>query len=293
LPANAGKNWKIKNLTAKNMKKSLIAFVIFCGGIACAIVYLNKQKLSPPVPAPVVESAPGQPTEQTPSGKIVAPKQEAPQTISADASEPAKISATTPVVGEVKPDDAADAIRQAVDGLLSAKNGPQKHELFQQLIKSGQIDQAIVELKQRALDNPNDAEIPTTLGEAQLNKVGAIHEAGGDINEQGILAMQADQSFNAALKIDPANFEAQLVKSISMTYWPAEPARDGQVVQTLSSLIDRQETMPSQPDFAQTYIYLGNEYQKIGQPDKAQATWQLGLTKFPNDPTLQKKISGP
>jgi hypothetical protein len=37
---------------------------------------------------------------------------------------------------------------------------------------------------------------------------------------------------------------------------------------------------------------LGNEYQKIGQPEKAVATWQLGLTKFPNDPTLLKKING-
>jgi hypothetical protein len=50
--------------------------------------------------------------------------------------------------------------------------------------------------------------------------------------------------------------------------------------------------MASQPEFAQAYVFLGNEYQKIGQPDKAAATWQIGLTKFPNDPTLQKKISG-
>jgi hypothetical protein len=82
------------------------------------------------------------------------------------------------------------------------------------------------------------------------------------------------------------------VKSISQTFWPADPARDAQTVQTLSSLIDRQETMAPSPDFAQTYLYLGNEYQKIGQPDKAQATWQIGLQKFPNDPALLKKING-
>lgn len=275
------------------MKSFIIALIILCvAGVAGTVFYLNRQK-APPLSAPMVESAPGLATAQTPPEKIVAPKREASQTISSDVSEPVKVSVAVPAAGEVKPDDAANAVRKAIDVLLSAKNGAQKHELFQQLIKSGQIDQAIAELKQRALDNPNDPEIPITLGEAQINKVGAIHEAGGDINEQGILAMQADQNFNAALKIDPANFEAQLVKAISMTYWPIEPTRDGQVVQTLSSLIDRQETMPSQPDFAQTYIYLGNEYQKIGQPDKAEATWQLGLTKFPNDPTLQKKISGP
>ena len=50
--------------------------------------------------------------------------------------------------------------------------------------------------------------------------------------------------------------------------------------------------MPANPAFVQPYIVLGNEYQKIGQPDKAAATWQIGLTKFPNDPALQKKING-
>jgi TolA-binding protein len=64
-------------------------------------------------------------------------------------------------------------------------------------------------------------------------------------------------------------------------------------VQRLANLIDQQETMPSQPEFAQTYVVLGNEYQKIGQPDKAMATWQLGAQKFPNDSSLQKKINGP
>jgi hypothetical protein len=50
--------------------------------------------------------------------------------------------------------------------------------------------------------------------------------------------------------------------------------------------------MATQPEFAQTYLVLGNEYQKIGQPEKAIATWQLGAQKFPNEPALQKKISG-
>jgi tetratricopeptide (TPR) repeat protein len=192
----------------------------------------------------------------------------------------------------MKPDDSTNAIHKAVDALLSAKSAKEKHDLFQELLKSGQLDQAMAELKQRATDNPNDPEIPTTLGEAELNKVKALHDAGADVNEMGILAMQADQNFNAALKIDPQNWEANFVKASSMYYWPADPTRDNDVVQRLSSLIDQQETMTMQPQFAQTYVVLGNEYQKLGQPDKAQATWQLGAQKFPNDPTLQAKING-
>ena len=163
--------------------------------------------------------------------------------------------------------------------------------MFEQFRNAGQMDQVIAELKRRAKGDPQTPEIPVTLGEALLHKVGSIHAAGGDVNEMGILAMQADQSFNAALKMDPSNWEAQYVKYSTMFYWPPEPTRDNEAAQKLSSLIDQQEALPQQPHFAQTYVALGNQYQKIGQTDKAQATWQLGLQKFPNNSTLQKKLA--
>jgi hypothetical protein len=51
--------------------------------------------------------------------------------------------------------------------------------------------------------------------------------------------------------------------------------------------------MPSQPEaFAQTYLALGNQYQKMGKTQEAMATWQLGAQKFPSDPALQNKIRG-
>ncbi len=270
------------------MRPISVILLVLSGAIAGGIiVHICEQKPLPVAP-PLVAAAANQPAQ----AKIAAPKTELLPMISTNASAPEKISTAVPVISETKPDAPTNVIAKLVDDLLSVKNGAQKHALFQQMIKDGQLDAAIAELKQRANDSPNDPEIPTTLGEAQLNELRSLRDAGGDLNDQGILAMQADQSFNAALKIDPANYEAQLVKSISQTFWPADPARDGQLVQTLAGLIDRQETMTPSPDFAQTYFYLGNEYQKIGQPDKAQATWQLGLQKFPNDPMLLKKISG-
>ena len=273
------------------MKSFFVALVIVGVAVAAgAIIYLNRQK-SPAAPAPVVESTP-QPAEPPPE-KIAALNQELPPAISPNSNEPAKVSITIPVASEVKPDDSTNPIHKAVDALLSAKNAEKKHAAFEQLIKDGKLDAAMADLKQRMADNPNNAQLPTTLGEAQLNKLRAIKEAGGaDINDMGILAMQADQSFNAALKIDPQNWEANFVKAASMYYWPADATRDNDVVQRLSGLIDQQETMTPNPAFAQTYVVLGNQYQKIGQPDKAAATWLLGLQKFPGDPTLQKKING-
>jgi tetratricopeptide (TPR) repeat protein len=270
-------------------KSFIVALVIVCVVVvAGAIVYLGRQKTSPPATS-IVQSSPDQLQSQTISSL---PKQESQPAISQNAAAPAQTPIAAPAVNETKPVDSTNAINRAVDALLSAKSAGEKHDLFQQLLKDGQLDAAMAELQQRMMDNPTNAEIPTTLGEAQLNKLRAIKDAGGDPNEMGILAMQADQSFNAALKIDPQNWEANFVKAASMYYWPADPARDADVVQRLSGLIDQQETMSPNPAFAQTYVVLGNEFQKLGQPDKAAATWQLGLTKFPNDPTLLKKISG-
>jgi len=210
----------------------------------------------------------------------------------ANASEPAPVAIAAPAVTETNSTASTNAISKAVDALLSARSGDQKHALFQQLGQSGQLEAVIAELKQRAAADPGNALIPTTLGEAQLNQIRVLHESGGDTDQIGILAMQADQSFNAALKIEPANWEAQFVKAASMFYWPADPTRDADVVHRLSSLIDQQEGMPSQPEFAQSYVVLGNEYQKIGKQAEALATWQLGAQKFPSDPALQKKLSG-
>ena len=53
-----------------------------------------------------------------------------------------------------------------------------------------------------------------------------------------------------------------------------------EVIQRFSNLIDQQETMSPQQQFAQTYLLLGDEYQKLGQLDKAQATWQSAPRNF-------------
>jgi tetratricopeptide (TPR) repeat protein len=273
------------------MKSFIITLIIVCAtATAGTVIYLDRQK-TPRTPTPVVESSPKQ-AEEAPQEKIAVSKPESQPAVSQNADASSQIPVVNSAVNETNPDDdSTNSIHKSVDALLSAKNGRQRQELFDQLQKGGQLDSVISELQQRAAQNPNDPEIPTTLGEAELNKLRAVRDAGGDNNDIGILAMQADQNFNAALKIDPSNWEAQFVKASALAGWPVELNKGPEVIQQLSSLIDQQETMTPQSQFAQTYVVLGDEYQKIGQPDKALATWQLGVQKFPNDPTLQQRIS--
>lgn len=274
------------------MKSFIVTLVILCVAITGGtIVYLNRQK-APLVAAPVAELLSRQ-TEQTQPEKSVAQKLEEPRIVSDKVSEPTPIPVTNSVSSDLKPNSVTTALSQAVDTLISAQTSlSDKETLWKKLTDAGELDQVIAELKQRAANNPNDPEIPAELGEAELYKAGAIFQNGGNVNEMGMLAIQADQSFDAALKLDPSNWEAQFFKVDAMSHLPAEFNKGQEVIQRLSSLINQQATMSPQPQFAQTYVLLGDQYQKMGKPDYAGATWQLGAGKFPNDPALQKKISG-
>src|SRR5665213_745765 len=176
---------------------------------------------------------------------------------------------------------------RAIDALLSPRTSYQdKQTTWKQLQDAGGLDQTIAALKAGMAKHPDNAAYPAELGVAYINKLRAVN-AGGN---SAILAMQADQSFDAALKLDPSNWEAQYYKAASLSHWPPEMNKGPEVIERLSSLIDQQEAMPPQPQFAQIYILLGEQYQKAGNPGQAMQTWKLGASQFPNDAELQKKI---
>jgi len=274
------------------MKRFIVTLAILCAAAtAGTVIFLNRQK--GPVAAPAVESAPEQ-NKPAPPERIVAPGQERLSVVSVEASTANQVS-TAPVSTEVKSNDFAKStpLSQAIEILVSPQASlDQKQATWRQLRDADQLDQAIEALKQGATSNSTSAEYPTALGEAYLQKAHVASQKGGNVNEMGILGMQADQSFDSALKLDPSNWEAQFFKAVAMSYWPAELNKGDEVIQRLATLIDQQETMAPQPQFARTYILLGEQYEKMGKLDYAATTWRLGAAKFPTDSMLQKKASG-
>jgi tetratricopeptide (TPR) repeat protein len=272
------------------MMKRLILAVVCVGVIGGATLYLNRQKTGRISPAePMAEAAPNRTPEDTPSVKAVAVQQTEPQ-VSATAAIPGQTPLVSPVLNEVKPGNSTNStpFRQAMAILVSPQTSfQQRQAAWKQLRDAGQLDQALAALKEGAANNPTSAEYPTALGEAYVYKLQTIR----DFHEVSILALQADQSFNAALGLDPANWEAQFFKAAALSRWPPEMNKGPEVIQQLSNLIDQQETMPPQPQFAQTYVLLGDQYKKADQPDYAAQTWRLGLAKFPGDSTLQGRIA--
>ena len=182
------------------------------------------------------------------------------------------------------------AVKQAIDSLLSKQlTHEQRRDILKQLVQSGKIDEAISELQQQAANDPNNAELQTALGQAYIEQAAAMKDFSPD---KGILVMQAMKSFDAALNDDSANWEARFTRTAVMSHYPAEMNKGQEVIDQFTQLINQQEAQPPQSQFAKTYVALGDQYQKLGQNDYAQATWQAGAQLFPGDKTLQKRLSG-
>ena len=232
--------------------------------------------------------------EGTESVNAVAVQQMEPQ-VSAAAADSNQPPLASPVLSEMKPDNSTiptppTAFRRALDILVSPQTSfQQRQAAWKQLRDAGELDRALASLKQGTENNPTSAEYSTALGEAYVYKLQTIR----DFHEVSILALQADQSFDRALALDGANWEAQFFKAAALSRWPAEMNKGPEVIDQFSHLIDQQEAMPPQPQFAQTYVLLGDQYKKTGQGDYAVQTWRLGLARFPGDPTLQGRIAHP
>ncbi len=275
------------------MKASFV--IILTGGIvlvAGMIVYLNRQKTSPPLAVELVSSETDPRLERLPVAA-----EEPIRAVSEIAAEPdpdaVPVSSAAEPEHQVTPAPQSTPFTRAMDTLISSQASfHQKQATWKQLRDAGQLDQAIEALKQGVADHPDSATHPAALGQAQLQKAGVVAQSGGAISEMGILGMQADQSFDAALKLDPANWEAQFFKAAAMSHWPLELNKGEEVIKRMSNLIDQQERMSPQPEFAQTYVLLGEQYQKMGKSDYAAATWQIGAEKFPANPALRQKNKG-
>ncbi len=269
------------------MKRLIIGLIGL--GVLGEIAFLATRPSVPPaVPAsPAV--APARSTAVAPPATLPderTPKERDPGATAPPATVVEKAGPPAPAA-EPKPEQ-PDPFRQTMELLLSSQTGlQQKRALWAQLRQTGQLDRAIAELEQRVAGDPSSPEYPTALGEAYLYKVETVEDA----HDHAILGLKADQSFDAALKLDPADWEAGFYKAAALARWPDNLNKGPEVVQRFSDLIQLQETLPPRPEYAATYLMLGEQYQKAGQADNARQTWVRGATLFPNSPSLQAKLA--
>jgi cytochrome c-type biogenesis protein CcmH/NrfG len=192
------------------------------------------------------------------------------------------------VAASVNPVFDASFVSRSVDVLVSPQASyQQKTAAWKQLRDSGKLDQTIADLEQRTANDPRSADNPAALGHAYLEKCGTIQ----DVREQGILAMQADKMFDTALGLDTSNWEARFMKAVAMSYWPPMLNKGDEVIQHFQTLIQQQEALTPQPQFADSYAWLGDQYQKAGRAEDAKTVWQRGAALFPADEKLRTKLA--
>jgi hypothetical protein len=271
------------------MKKIISVVIAVLVGTVAGIFLANHHERRPEaIPASIAVVEPAAPEKD--SAPSIAQSQQTKQSADSAASLADTLTNQT-VIAESIPAGPTNEVTAATAKLVApGASFAEKQAIFKKLRENGKLDEAIEAVKKGAAENPGMAQYPATAGELILQKLGVMSRQGAALNEMGMLAMQSDMYFDSALKSQPDNWEAQFYKATAMAHWPLELNKGEEVVTRFSTLIDQQERGTSQPEYANTYVLLGDYYQKLGQQERANATWQLGLEKFPSDQNLTAKL---
>jgi len=160
-------------------------------------------------------------------------------------------------------------------------------KVWRDVRKAGKLDDLITMLREHAEKSPNDANAHAALGHALVQKINSPNVGG---LERAVLGRQIDDAFGKALEIDPEHWEARYSRAIGQTFWPAFMGKQAEAIQNFETLIQQQERRSPKPEYACTYVLLGNVYAQQGKMEKAREVWQRGLNQFPSDEDLKGKV---
>jgi tetratricopeptide (TPR) repeat protein len=207
---------------------------------------------------------------------------DAPSTDTATKSPVSNAKGATPQVDHGREID--DAVAKLVDPLT---NDADTEALWRELVEKGLVDQAIAKLKERAEADPNNPDLQVDLAAGYLQKLFSAKNP----MEQGGWAMKMDTCYDKALTVDPQHWDARFSKAVSYSFWPAITGKPQESVKQFEMLVEQQEkSAVKKPQYAETYVLLGNLYKQQGKLEEAKAAYEKGLTQFPDHESLKAQI---
>lgn len=199
-----------------------------------------------------------------------------------DEAEDQALNSKMPVI-----DDGEFDVMAVAEELLDPNlSNADKNAIWSQIRDSGNIDAMVEWFRQRAEANPDDADAQAQLGEAYLEQLFGAK----DMMSQGRFANSADAAFDRALSLNDQHWDARFQKAVSLSFWPPALGKQSAAIQQFETLIAQQKTQPLSPNFAQSYLFLGNMHQQMGNMEAALAAWNEGLAAHPDNAELQAQI---
>jgi len=178
-------------------------------------------------------------------------------------------------------------IDELVRELSRGLGNQERQELFQRLRDAGRIDEYVARIEELAAASPDDPDLQVALGNAYLQK---LFDVPAGTPEQGTWAFKSDHAFDRALELDDHNWNARFLKAVSLSNWPAFLGRGPEAIANFEELFDQQDEVAPRPEFAMTYLFLGNLRQANGEMTKALEIWREGLAHFPERDELRRAI---
>lgn len=193
--------------------------------------------------------------------------------------------------GAGAPAEASELEGLSVDDLYAKLQDPNlsfedREFLWQAIRDSGRSEELVELLKARFETDPTNPELAVELGKGYLQRIQEV----GNGPLAGVLATQADESFDKALDLDPNHWEARFNKAVALSFWPPVMGKQRSAIAEFETLVQQQAGATPNPGHAQTHLLLGNMYQQIGETDKALAAWSHGAQLFPDDPQLAQQL---
>lgn len=158
-------------------------------------------------------------------------------------------------------------------------------EYRQAIIRTGQYDRALGFLHELVEKNPDSPNAHLNLGYANVDKSpeeGAV--------TQVLLANTALEHFTAALEARET-WLVRYTRGNSYLYWPPIFGRTHLGLGDLERAIELAEKERPRSYHVRAWVALGDGHVRLGDFEKARATWRQGLAKYPGDAQLEKRLA--
>lgn len=194
--------------------------------------------------------------------------------------------------GEETAVDAETAKAQTLDRSIGRLLDPSlsdddREKLWDELKELGLLEEAIAQLEVEAGNDPENLDLQNQLAYAYLQP---IIRGGASSMEAGRWSMKADGVWDTILEADDHNWEARFSKAISYSFYPPIMGKGPEAIQHFEILVGQQANQAPQDGFEQTHLMLGNMYMQAGDTEKANAAWQTGLERFPENSELRERL---